>query len=552
MEATAEGDGKVIPKGATIRADGVEDGSDDRGEAAGGKPASKVRVWALVKKSLFGPGVGLSLVKGEKIELIGRGGGTNHDNYLFRNSTGKVGEIQPTRISLEHFEWSSETSIDFGLNPVDSHDTERLCLLRNELHRTLCATYLFLSLEDRKYFEREVKQVVYSLRPVDEFCKRIKMRDNDSFLFEHGLANYWQVWNDTVRSAAKSATVAPPAAQRATIAPVPAASPTPAKIIEQDSGAEAGSVEAPGSEAGPADAVGAGPAPPPDSSTFAQASLEKVLREVCNSEQWKAVLMKIVQEVGGMKPTDWPKHPSFFRTATSFAELFLTALKKHKDCESHAIIQTIKEMKTAKSSGSRNALGEYVHTRNTTGIMKALIYAGISLVVPLVPQKVESRREDVRKDINKCTHIELHAVLSAALAQRTVEVRDTDGPFKSFQDLRMRVDGIGEHKIEILANAGYTVVPPSPTCKNKSQPTAKRTNENKGEPAAKRSALCCPITQEPFNTPVVATCCGESYERSAIEQWIRTNPRDTKCPQCRRPINKRMLVFNRRLLDSHN
>ncbi len=111
----------------------------------------------------------------------------------------------------------------------------------------------------------------------------------------------------------------------------------------------------------------------------------------------------LTHEVGRLKSTDWPKHPSFLRMARSFAKLFLTALEKHKDCEFRAcVIQTIKEMKTAKSLPSTrftSALGEYVSaispcTRNRPGIVQALIYAGISLVVPLVSKKVESRSAD--------------------------------------------------------------------------------------------------------------------------------------------------------------
>jgi hypothetical protein len=41
--------------------------------------------------------------------------------------------------------------------------------------------------------------------------------------------------------------------------------------------------------------------------------------------------------------------------------------------------------------------------------------------------------------------------------------------------------------------------------------------------------MCCPITCELFEEPVIAQCCGQSFSRKAIETHLRTTPR---CPLC--------------------
>mmetsp|Transcript_7083 Transcript_7083/g.13844 ORF Transcript_7083/g.13844 Transcript_7083/m.13844 type:complete len:119 (+) Transcript_7083:1112-1468(+) len=53
-------------------------------------------------------------------------------------------------------------------------------------------------------------------------------------------------------------------------------------------------------------------------------------------------------------------------------------------------------------------------------------------------------------------------------------------------------------------------------------------------------ALICPITRGVFEDPVVAAD-GFTYERSAIEQWLRANSRS---PQTNQPLPHRNLVPN--------
>lgn len=40
----------------------------------------------------------------------------------------------------------------------------------------------------------------------------------------------------------------------------------------------------------------------------------------------------------------------------------------------------------------------------------------------------------------------------------------------------------------------------------------------------------CPITQSPFVDPIMAPCCGNSFERDALVQWLETS---SECPLCK-------------------
>lgn len=46
--------------------------------------------------------------------------------------------------------------------------------------------------------------------------------------------------------------------------------------------------------------------------------------------------------------------------------------------------------------------------------------------------------------------------------------------------------------------------------------------------------MSCPITQCPFEDPIMVPCCGNSFERSAFVSWYTSNSR---CPLCRERIN---------------
>jgi len=55
--------------------------------------------------------------------------------------------------------------------------------------------------------------------------------------------------------------------------------------------------------------------------------------------------------------------------------------------------------------------------------------------------------------------------------------------------------------------------------------------------------IICPITRCPFDDPVIASD-GFTYEREAIEQWLRSNNRS---PQTNQMLQNRLLIPNRTL-----
>lgn len=56
----------------------------------------------------------------------------------------------------------------------------------------------------------------------------------------------------------------------------------------------------------------------------------------------------------------------------------------------------------------------------------------------------------------------------------------------------------------------------------------------------------CPLTLERFVNPVMVMCCGQTFSRDALTEWLRTNP---TCPLCREHIDPTTLVPNRSLQD---
>merc|ERR1739844_762809 len=59
-------------------------------------------------------------------------------------------------------------------------------------------------------------------------------------------------------------------------------------------------------------------------------------------------------------------------------------------------------------------------------------------------------------------------------------------------------------------------------------------------------AFLCPITREPMEDPVIC-CDGHTYEREAIEMWLRNNSRSPKTNQ---PLATKDVFPNRALRSS--
>ena len=59
-------------------------------------------------------------------------------------------------------------------------------------------------------------------------------------------------------------------------------------------------------------------------------------------------------------------------------------------------------------------------------------------------------------------------------------------------------------------------------------------------------SFLCPITREPFEDPVIC-CDGHTYERAAIEMWLRSNSRSPKTNQ---PLPSTDLIPNHSLRSS--
>jgi hypothetical protein len=174
--------------------------------------------------------------------------------------------------------------------------------------------------------------------------------------------------------------------------------------------------------------------------------------------------------------------------------------------------------------------------------------AGIKRSSDGVP-KPKTARKTQRLDINTCDERELMIVVGAGIAERIIQKRTELGGFKNMADLKQQVAGVGGSKLEHFALRGFTVLPP-PTKRDKvAEEATPATSRTETEDAPR-----CPITHEPFKDPVVASCCGHSFERDAIMKWIHIdvgkNRGGANCPLCDCPLNKRMLVPNRTLMQN--
>jgi len=111
-------------------------------------------------------------------------------------------------------------------------------------------------------------------------------------------------------------------------------------------------------------------------------------------------------------------------------------------------------------------------TRTILAIALAAALAGEAVAAPAAaPSQV---------NVNTATVAELQLLprIGPALAQRIVEFRTANGPFKAPQEL-VRVKGIGERSFELLKP--YVTVNGATTLKEK----VRVPRNNKGEPAAK-------------------------------------------------------------------
>lgn len=187
--------------------------------------------------------------------------------------------------------------------------------------------------------------------------------------------------------------------------------------------------------------------------------------------------------------------------------------------------------------------------------------------------KPDAARKTQKVDINTCNESELMIVVGAGIAKRIILKRSELGGFKSMADLKQQVAGVGGSKLEQFALQGFVVVPrPTKRVKVAEEATpagkidwgslpgglkrsAQEATET-GPPKKQDDAQSprCPITHLPFKDPVVASCCGHSFERDAIMKWIHIdvgkNRGGAKCPLCDCPLNKRMLVPNRTLMQN--
>lgn len=74
----------------------------------------------------------------------------------------------------------------------------------------------------------------------------------------------------------------------------------------------------------------------------------------------------------------------------------------------------------------------------------------------------------------------------------------------------------------------------------------KRTNEIARKAMSGVDSFLCPITRDPMVDPVIC-CDGHTYERVAIEMWLRNNSRSPKTNQ---PLASRELIPNHALRSS--
>ena len=530
---------------------------ESSGDAADGTPgsaASKIRMWAHAPRSHFGPGVALSMIKGEVIEILGLSEKCTSTNGVFRpstdgvfrmkNSRGNVGDVGLS--AVQSWAWKARTSIDFGLNLDAAHNTERLRDAQKDLIMNLSWWYICLNDENRRYFEHEVKPVVCGQRPVHAFCKHLRFSEVSTERLERALANYWQEWNDTTPPA--PAPVSSATADTAT-QPLPMNEPAP-------------------DEQSPPDA--------PNVALFKQilddALFKQILQESWDCDEFQKTLdgyaraaAPILQQktLGGYACAAAPiqfystieliKSQDFINMQVLLARIIRANLETIES-KTESLLSICENMRKSakKSEMFLRCCPVFKTSALPVDVLQALVYGGIvrvpnkevtppeSSAGPANEGSAPAKGSKPKIDINTCTYNALRCVLSTTLAKRVFEIRKK--PFTSFSDLRKRVEGIGEQKLALLIESGYTVVAVE-------TPSIKQ--ETDDEPPAKRQALCCPITSEPFKAPVVVSCCGESYEKWAIERWIRENPHDTKCPTCKAPINKRMLTPNIRL-QPHN
>ena len=155
---------------------------------------------------------------------------------------------------------------------------------------------------------------------------------------------------------------------------------------------------------------------------------------------------------------------------------------------------------------------------------------------------------------------------------------DSSSSFARHELIRQIVnrEGWPENAVEIIGNQfvdreGWpieTISPPSPTSSEKKRRTAaKEKMETQRATAAvqrlqpnrdnisitvNEKDLLCPILQDRMEDPVIAAD-GHSYEREAIEEWLRQGDAHLKSPLTNAPLSNRILIPNhalRRLLDT--
>ena len=531
--------------------------------------ASKTRVWAVIRESKFGPDVPLSVIEGDVVELV-RAEDAHIRSLLFKTKNGRVGKLvgKPSalfRMPSTAGEKSFETTMDFGFDEPGHMevDSDRLRQLRDKIKWHMCCIYLVIPQEKRRTFEEKVKSVVFNKISFKKFADDVFATPPEhspahaakaKAEVERMLADFWQEWNDCKRKMANTT----------------ASTQTPML-------------------AGPPNQAGEEP-----------------------SAEFHVILASVFKEFVELAAEDWIKSdqerkifdycptkeaflalkatndPSLNQKNHSLLRLLTTILSRklsHLPCDSRskaAVSEHASKLIGAQNSDPTWVFGlrqdalprdayyvfcVYVYSAilHVSGVpvkgmklhLEGDAVSGVHRTLEGVP-KAAAAKKPPKYDINSCAESALTPVVGVGIAKRIIEKRSEVGGFKSMADFKTQVSGVGGSKLEQFTLRGFTVVPPATKIPRRhASPTNAESAIAPVRPAEEEKTAehpRCPITHQPFVNPVVASCCGHSFERDAIMQWIHIdngkNRGGATCPLCDCPLNKRMLVLNRTMMQN--
>lgn len=504
----------------------------------------KARVWAVVVKSRFGPDVPLSVIKGDVVELVSG----SEQGVIVKTQDGKIGPVlgkiitRPTSNDTKKV----ETTIDFGFDEPGHMEVDHtnLCEARDKIKWNLCVLYICCctSPEERRAFEEMLKLAVFNKISFKKFAEETGILRfpgvKSCRTYEKMFADYWQEWHDQV-AAVKSA-VAP--------FPSPLASGCkdilPVQLPDQPTTDEPKGItyrvpeEVEGSKQS-SDGV-----PKPDAARKRQ----RLDINTCDKSELKTVVgagiaARIVQrrtDLGGFKSMADLKE-QVAGVGESKIELF--ALRHFTVVPPPAKRVKVAEEALPATSGTETGPAENKVNAESDKRWNEVF----DLVIDY--KRIHGVWPPSTCNLGKwCSR------------QRSAKRGLYVTPIKPERQAVLEAHGFLWEPQEHRNGQKHAIRPPTSAIGSYNLPGGLKLlaqEASEAGPAEKKEdaqAPRCPITHEPFTEPVLASCCGHSFERDAIMKWIHIdvgkNRGGANCPLCECPLNKRMLVPNRTLMQN--